>query len=152
MENGNYRRQIKVAAAPPDVYRALTEGYGEWWTRLAGRFGAEGDVVRFNFSGRHGFWTFKAITLASDRIELECIDAKHIHPGQPKEIETEWLGTHLRWTFEAAEGGGTVVRFEHDGLTPDLLCYEICSDGWDMFFVDSLKSYLDTGQGAPFRG
>ena len=38
------------------------------------------------------------------------------------------------------------------GLTPQLLCYDICEAGWDMFFLHSLKQYLDTGRGKPHKG
>ncbi|UUX48716.1 SRPBCC domain-containing protein [Nisaea acidiphila] len=151
MSEDNYQREIRVKATPGDVYEALTTGYAAWWTEPDGAFEKEGDVVRFGFSERHGYWTFKAVTLSEDRIELQCVEAKHIHPGGPAEFEREWLGTHVRWEFQDGADGKTVIRFEHDGLTPELHCYEVCSEGWDMFFVDSLKSYLDTGDGKPFR-
>lgn len=150
MERENYRRTIRVAAGPEDVYRALTTGYCNWWTVPDRAIEKPGDVAKFGFSGRHGYWCFKAKELGPDRIVLECVEALHIHPGKPKEIETEWLGSHVVWEFEA-DGDETVIRFEHDGLTPELHCFEICSEGWDMFFVDSLKSYLDTGKGKPFQ-
>jgi len=30
--------------------------------------------------------------------------------------------------------------------------FEICESGWDYFFVDSLKAYLNTGVGLPHSG
>lgn len=81
-------------------------------------------------------------------VELECVDALHVHAGLSQEIRTEWIGTRLLWHLERASEGAT-VRFEHVGLTPTLLCYDVCQAGWDYFFVASLKSYLDTGKGTP---
>lgn len=145
----NYERTIEVDATAADAFAALTTGMKHWWTSEAGQFEKVGDVARFGFSGRNGYWTFKAVTLDPDRIEWECVEALHIHEGKPKEIETEWLGTRAVWTLTET-GSGTRLDFEHQGLTPELLCYDICEAGWDMFFVDSLKSYLDTGTGKPF--
>ncbi len=147
----NYQRTIHVNAPQGAVFEALTTNIAQWWTSDAGSFKAVGDIARFGFAGKHGFWTFKAMELNENRIEWECIEALHIHEGQPKEIETEWLGTRVVFAFEEMDTG-TKIRFEHRGLTPDLLCYEICEAGWDMFFVGSLKSYLNTGKGAPFGG
>ena len=64
--------------------------------------------------------------------------------------KTEWLGSQAHWRIEAA-GGETRIDFVHRGLTPDLRCYDVCEAGWDHFFVDSLKAYLDHGLGRPHR-
>ncbi len=81
---------------------------------------------------------------------MVCVEALHLYEGKPKEIETEWLDTTVIWKIEG-QGDKTVIHFEHDGLKPNLHCYEICEAGWDMFFVDSLKAYLDAGVGKPFQ-
>jgi hypothetical protein len=151
MKKNNYNKVIQTNAPMSAAYDALTTGVALWWTSEAGSFEKVGDVAKFGFSGKNGYWTFKAIALESDRIEWECVEALHIHEGKPKEIETEWLGTRTVWSMTETKGG-TEVRLEHQGLTPDLLCYDICEAGWDMFFVDSLKAYLDTGTGKPFIG
>ncbi len=149
MTQNNYERTIKTTASGADAYAALTTGIAQWWTSDAGSFEKLGDVAKFGFNGRRGYWTFKAKSLESDHIELECVEALHIHEGHPKEIETEWLGTRAIWDIRET-AGGTEIHFVHDGLTPDLLCFEVCEAGWDMFFVDSLKAYLDTGTGKPY--
>ena len=91
-----------------------------------------------------------ATVLTPERVELVCVDALHLLEGNPKEVETEWLDTKVIWEIEQ-QSEKTIIRFEHDGLTPNLLCYAICEAGWDLFFVDSLKAYLDTGIGKPFQ-
>ncbi len=148
MTQDTYERTIQTTASLADAYAALTTGFTDWWTSDAGKFEKPGDVAKFGFSGQHGYWSFKATTLEPDRIELECVEALHIHEGKPKEIETEWLGTRAVWDIRE-NADGTEIHFVHEGLTPDLLCFEICEAGWDMFFVDSLKAFLDTGTGKP---
>ena len=146
MTQDNYERSIQTTAPRTDVFAALTTGIDRWWTSDAGKFEKPGDVAVIGFNGRRGYWAFKAISLELDMVELECVEALHIHEGMPKEIETEWLGTRVVWEIRDADDG-TNINFVHHGLTPDLLCFDICEAGWDMFFVDSLKAYLDTGTG-----
>lgn len=104
---------------------------------------------RFDFLKKNGYWTFKATRLEPDHIELLCTEALHLHEGMPKAIEKEWLNTSLHWHIRPTENG-CQIHFEHRGLTPQLHCYDICEGGWDMFFVDSLQAYLNTGIGKPY--
>ncbi|MEM1046779.1 MAG: SRPBCC domain-containing protein [Pseudomonadota bacterium] len=151
MTTDSYARAIRVGAAPDAVYQALTVGFEHWWTKPDRPLVEVGDIAKFSFAGRKGFWSFEARVLRPDRVELVCVEALHVHEGYPRAIETEWLGTTAIWQLEP-DGDGTEIRFEHAGLTPDLHCFEICEAGWDRFFVGSLKAYLDTGRGAPFEG
>jgi len=83
-------------------------------------------------------------------VELECIEAHHVHKGLPSSILNEWKGTRLTWKIEKQEDK-TKITFVHDGLVPSLDCYEVCEQGWDYFFVNSLSAFLDTGKGMPFE-
>ncbi len=151
MSDNNYARTITVSASRQDVHRALTEGFEHWWTTPDQAMTKVGDRARFTFPPGRSYWTFEATQLsAGKRVELECVDALHIHEGQPKDIEQEWLGTRAIWRIEARDGQ-TDIHFEHVGLNPSLHCYEICEAGWDFFFLDSLGAYLDSGVGKPHR-
>jgi hypothetical protein len=151
MSADNYARTITVAATPEQAYQALTAGFEHWWTIPNRTIADVGDQARFGFPPGLTYWTFQATHLSpGERVELECVDALHIHAGQPKEIETEWLGTKAVWRIDARDEN-TDIHFDHIGLKPTLLCFGICQAGWDLFFVDSLKAYLDTGVGKPHR-
>ena len=114
-------------------------------------FNKVGDQIRFTFPPLVSYWTFEVKNLdPSNLVELECVDAYHEINALPDAPKQEWLGSHLRWRIQS-DGNQTSIDFTHDGLTPALQCYEVCETGWDMFFVDSLKAYLDTGVGAPFN-
>ena len=151
MSANNYFRTITVTGTPDEAFRALTVGFDRWWTTPDQPIINVGDRAKFNFPPGTSYWTFEATRLSpSKRVELECVDALHVHEGQPREIEKEWLGTKAIWRIEA-RGDETAIHFEHVGLTPALICFGICKQGWDFFFVDSLKAYLDTGEGKPHR-
>ena len=152
MTNKDYSKTISVDASPQDAYVALTNGFEEWWTSPDKPIRAIGDVARFRFPPGEAFWTFQATNLLPGKlVDLRCVEANHLHEGMPDAIREEWLGTTLTWHIYE-EGGKTVIHFVHSGLTPTLHCFEICEAGWDYFFVDSLKTYLDTGVGLPHSG
>ncbi len=149
MNKKDYSKKITVGASPADAYVALTQGFDKWWTTPDNPIQATGDIARFSFPPGKSFWTFQATNLVPcSLVDLKCVEANHLHEGIHDAILEEWLGTTLTWHIHE-EGGRTVIQFEHTGLTPNLHCYEICEAGWNYFFVDSLKAYLDTGVGRP---
>ncbi|MBV1909776.1 MAG: SRPBCC domain-containing protein [Kangiellaceae bacterium] len=145
----NYKRSISVSNNSNNTYQALTHGIEHWWTKPDSAIKKVGDKAKFCFPPGRSYWTFEAEELLQDKkVVLKCVDAYHLHQGQPSAIETEWLDSRLIWKLTEVEGQ-TTVEFEHEGLTQSLYCYDICEDGWDHFFVLSLQQYLDTGKGMP---
>jgi len=152
MSNTNYSRTITVAASAEDAYKALTQGFEYWWTKPDEPITKVNGKATFTFPPGEGHWTFQATDLKPGQyVEMVCIDALHLHEGMPKAIEKEWLDTKIIWHIKET-GRQSEIHFEHRGLTPDLHCYDVCREGWDYFFVDSLKAYLDTGVGTPHVG
>ncbi len=151
MDTADYQRTLEVSASPERAYEAVTTGFANWWTDPGQALARIGDVATFRFPPNESSWTFRPVTLKSNHfVEHECVGASHLHPGQPESIRTEWLGTRLRFEIEATANGSRIT-FTHDGLRPELDCYRICEAGWDFFFTESLKSYLDEGAGKPHR-
>lgn len=145
----SYTREIIVSSTPGAAYRALTSEFDKWWTAGSGPVNSEGDTVTFKFDTT--YWAMRATKLVPEKsVEFECIEAHHVHEGLPASIRKEWEGTKLIWTIQQ-QGDKTKISFTHEGLVPSLDCYKICEIGWDHFFVNSLKNYLDTGEGYPGR-
>lgn len=148
----DYTKSILVSADANAAFDAVTEGIEFWWTRPDQPLCKIGDRAKFTFPPGNSYWTFELTRLdRPSRAEWTCVEARHIHEGQPKEIEQEWLGTKVNWTI-APDDHGTKIEIKHTGLTPELYCYDVCQAGWDLFFLGSLKDYLDTGTGSPHRG
>ena len=53
-------------------------------------------------------------------------------------------------TIRPTADDGCAVTFRHEGLTPQLECYDMCRAGWEQY-VPSLRDYIETGTGAPYR-
>jgi hypothetical protein len=149
MNSENYQKSILVDAQAREAYRALTSGYSLWWTPCDGVFSNTGDRITFRFPPQVSYWTFEVKKLVVDQyVELECIEAHHIILEKPNASKTEWLGSTLRFEIEAV-GHRVKILLTHEGLTPKMDCFEVCEAGWDHFFLNSLKKYLNTGTGEP---
>jgi len=147
--NTNYTREIIVSSTPYSAYKALTTGFDKWWTTGCGPVSKTGDEITFKFGS--SYWVMQANNLVpGELVELECTEAHHLHDGLPSSILNEWKGSILKWEIQK-QGNKTKIVFSHDGLLPSLECYEVCAQGWDYYFVNSLKQYLDTGEGSPFE-
>jgi hypothetical protein len=148
-KSDSYQRKITVKADPEYVFRVLTKEIGSWWTNSDKEISAVNDVVTFRFDPT--YWTMRVDQyLPGQLLILDCIEANHIDGKLPSIIREEWLGTKLIWRLEKPQDQ-TIITFIHDGLNPQLTCFEICQAGWDYFFVNSLKSYIETGKGHPAK-
>ena len=139
-QHPDYQRAMDVAAPPGAAFGALTttEGLAAWWAPVTGSGLAGGElrftmnapgplVVRVEEAGRPGLvrWVVTACDFLPD-----------------------WVGTRPVFTVTPGAGGGCRVAFRHHGLTADLECIEMCTQGWN-HYLGSLRAYLETGTGHP---
>jgi hypothetical protein len=58
----------------------------------------------------------------------------------------EWANTKL--IFDLSENNGTTsLTFTHEGLNPEVECFQDCQTGWTHWIQKSLFSYFTTGRG-----
>ena len=142
MSGTDYSKTITVEASAEEAYKVIALGFEFWWARPDQLVAKVGDKAKFAFPPGKGYWAFQAADLRPGQyVEMVCFEAHHPGDGMPEAIEKEWLGTKVMWYITETDGQSG-IRFEHRGLTPDLHCYDVCTNGWDYFFVDTLKAYL----------
>ena len=77
---------------------------------------------------------------------VESVQNKHLHwissQGPP-----QWAETSVIWQLEPIHNG-TRLLFTYDGFVKKDEAYDQTRGNWD-YFLDSLKSYLETGKGTP---
>ena len=148
-EQNNYELNTIIEAPVHQVFKGITEEIPSWWTSM---FEGESKNSRDVFTVRFGNSVFKTMLvkeIISDKIIVwEVIDTLIDLPELQN--KKEWLHTTIEWHM-SEQGDKTNLLLKHIGLTPDVGCYRICSDGWHSF-VTSLKAYLETGTGTPFVG
>lgn len=144
--NPSYQNNFEAKSSVSAVYTALTKQIPKWWTE---DFTGYSDKLYDEFTVRFSttFKTMKVIDLKpNERVIWTCIDTLIDIPELQN--KTEWKGTTIIWEFnkDAKETG---ISMTHLGLTPKVECYNICEKGWESF-LESLKSFLETGKGMPY--
>ena len=130
---------LKIKVPDPEkVYEALTtsRGLAAWWTTKAEAIPEINTMATFHFEGKYQK-SMRVVELLPDRRVLwECMEG---HP--------EWLGTTIAFEIEPV-AGGTQLKFYHAGWEEETDLYANCNYHWALF-LNSLKSYLETGKGCP---
>jgi uncharacterized protein YndB with AHSA1/START domain len=128
-----------ITATPQSVFRALTqqEEIVHWWADEARVKPEVGSLGEFRFRPPAGVLQFEVAELEQD--EKVVWISRQGPPG--------WTGTSITWQLEPVHNGITLV-FTHEGFAQVGGVYEQIRRNWE-YFLDSLKSYLETGQGTP---
>jgi uncharacterized protein YndB with AHSA1/START domain len=128
-----------IAAAPERVFNALTkpDEIVHWWsdeTRVKPEVGSLGE---FRFRPPAGVLRFEVA-------ELDAGENVHwiSRQGPPS-----WAGTSVNCKLTPVHNGTKLV-FTHDGFAQVDERNEQTRGNW-AYFLDSLKSYLETGKGTP---
>jgi uncharacterized protein YndB with AHSA1/START domain len=129
--------RVGIKASLEETYRALAtrEGLAAWWTNDTRGESEVGGVLEFRFAAG-GF----------DMRVLELEPSKHVL-WRVVDGPAEWIGTHIRWELKPV-GDYVIVLFKHEGWKAPIEFMHHCSTKWAVFLL-SLKSLVETGQGAP---
>lgn len=144
----NYKLTIILAANATRVFNDLTQEIPNWWTEMfEGTASKEGSEFTVRF-GDSVYKTMQIAELVPNAKVVWYVKASLIDIPE-LENKTEWVGTTIVWELKA-EGEKTLLHLEHEGLNQTIECYEICANGWQQF-TNSLKLYIETGTGNPFK-
>lgn len=131
---------------PDEVFSAINN-VTAWWP---GEFEGESDKINDEFTYR-----YKEFHYSKQRV-TEIIPGKKVvwlvTESQLNFIEDkeEWTGTKIIFDLEGLNGSGEdkcKLIFTHEGLQPQVECYNDCSNAWSRIIQQSLHSYLNTGKG-----
>lgn len=135
--------RVGIKSSLDEVYQALTtlDGLAAWWTNTTQGESTVGGTLRFRFSDPGG-------------VEIGGFDMKILELQPPRHVRwqvadgpEEWIGTKIDWGLKQ-DGGYVIALFKHlDWKEPTEFMHH-CSTKWATFLM-SLKSFVETGQGAP---
>jgi uncharacterized protein YndB with AHSA1/START domain len=135
----SFHSTMSIAATPEAVLAALStpEAVTSWWGPAIGSADAGGTLVVSFMGGRQ-----RIVMHVEPAFENRVVWAVKECPLTP-----DWIGTTI--FFDVTEAGdGAMLYFRHQGLTPELECFDMCHEGWTHFLA-SLVSYAETGVGQP---
>jgi uncharacterized protein YndB with AHSA1/START domain len=140
---------LYLEAPAAKVYEALTtsEGVKGWWTESCEIGTTEGGQSTFRFDETWKTMRIEKLAPAAE-VRWHCVDSSiDLEDGR---TSSEWIGTEFLFQLKSLSVQTTALRFQHVGLLPALDCYSDCFRGWTRF-LGSLKQYVETGTGAPFK-
>ena len=136
------RHEMQVKADVQTAYKAFAtpEGIQAWWAKdsRVGTAAGQPAVLQFNKPEMTAVMKFEVTDVQPGRrVEWTCTE----------NTNPIWPGSKLAWEVEPA-GGGSTVRFTHEGLSDGGPPYDMTVEGWQ-FYLGSLEAYLNGGAPEP---
>lgn len=145
MQEQNFNTTLIVGQPPEVVYNAINNVQGWWSQDFTGKSAEVGDEFEVRFFGDVHYSRHKLTELIPNKKVVWAVTDSRLNFTQN---ESEWTGTTN--TFEIKEQDGkTHILFTHQGLTPQVECFNACSGGWQQY-LDSLHQLITTGSGQPY--
>jgi hypothetical protein len=136
----NSRISAKISAS--DAMKKISH-VPEWWgVNFSGDSEKQNDKFVVKMGG-DSFFDFTVAELIPDKrvvwLVTDCYMPWYVD-------KKEWANTKL--IFDLSEDNGvTMLHFTHEGLTPEVACFNDCNKGWNHWITRSLLSYFTTGKG-----
>ncbi len=141
LKSKSYSTRLIVRCSEKNAFEALSTKIGDWWGDQDKSAKQLGDV--FTISWGEPWYQFRVVEyVPNKKIIWECIDSKQII-GDLDGVEKEWVGTQLQWTISESNKSEIELEFKHEGLVPEFICYDFCSNTWDRFIAFNLKKHLE---------
>jgi hypothetical protein len=145
MKMQNYSTGVEVAASLEDVFNHIND-VSKWWVREAAgictEFEGNSSNLGDEFILRHGdvhYSKHKLIEVIPNKKVVWLVTDSKL--TWIKENKQEWTSTKM--TFEIVpDGEKTSLIFTHEGLVPQLECYEHCVHFWDRVIKEWLYNHI----------
>ena len=130
--------ELTIEAPPQRVWGAITQQdeIVQWWAYEARVTPEVGSLAEFRF--RQGAFVMQFEVAELDQDEK----VRWISKSPP-----QWAGSSVTWQLTPVHNG-TKLIFTHDGFAEVDEAHEWTRGAW-VYFLASLKSYLETGKGTP---
>ncbi len=143
MKKQDYTATIAVNTTTTTAFKNVAN-MAAWWTE---NIDGNTDELNGAFTVHFGetFVSFETIELVPDQKIVWLVTDCYLPWLSDKK---EWNGTQLVVEV-TGENSLTTINFTHEGLVPQVECYDGCVKGWDQYFKDSLNKLLTEGEGLP---
>ncbi len=142
MTTSSFTVSIKTSVTPKEVFNLLLD-IEQWWSgiygeEIKGESKKMGDEFTFKAGGGAHYSKQKLIELIpNEKVVWLITDSTLSFLSNTG----EWINTKIGFTISTEENK-TIVTFMHDGLVPQIECYNACSGGWTRY-LDKLEEKLN---------
>ncbi|MEP2148623.1 MAG: SRPBCC domain-containing protein [Paracoccaceae bacterium] len=138
----DYTATITVPVPPDRAAQAITDDLELWWCARTAR-ASHGFTVHFGRShvefGYDPGGNKRAFSWSCQEAHMIIEDVTDA---------AEWVGTRLIWSIEPHHDGSQIT-LRHEGLGPQIACYDVCARGWQHYFEGSLSAHLKGQPASP---
>jgi len=143
MKNQDFNCRITANATAEETMDAISR-VSVWWAK---DFIGRAEKLDDEFTVRFGetFVTFRITEFIPGAKVVWTVTNCYLPWLNDK---TEWTATKV--IFEVStENNQAIINFTHQGLAPQVECYDRCVKGWTGYIAGSLQNLLSTGIGHP---
>jgi hypothetical protein len=130
----SFRTSFRLEQAPEQVFDAICDVRSWWSGQIDGRTDVLGEEFGYTVPGVH-FSRQRVTGLdRASRVVWLVVDSRLEY----LQDEAEWDGTTI--SFDLVErAGGTELTFTHEGLVPEVECYDQCTSFWGSVVLPDLR-------------
>ncbi|HMI02053.1 MAG TPA: SRPBCC domain-containing protein [Pedobacter sp.] len=142
MKTLDFTTSILVHQSPKQVFDAISNPQDWWPGEIIGSAKKLNDEFSYRYEEFH-LTRQQVVEMIPDQKVVWLVTESQINYA---EDINEWTGTKI--IFEISEEGNkTRLCFTHQGLVPEIECFDSCSNSWSQIIQQSLFSLITTGEG-----
>jgi uncharacterized protein YndB with AHSA1/START domain len=134
----NFTLTLVTEQSPEDVFRAI-RNVRDWWSgyyseEIQGNTETLNDEFSFRAADGAHFSKQKLVeVIPNKKIVWLITESKFTYI----EDQDEWTDTKVIFEISRSDGKTQLV-FTHEGLTPEVECYDACASGWTQYLQNKL--------------
>jgi hypothetical protein len=141
MSTQNFQYRFISSKKISEVFAHLTNPKN-WWVgifgeTIEGKSGCINDEFSFRAGDGVHYSNQKLIELVVDKKIVWLVTESNL---SFLKSTNEWSGTKICFDFEIV-GNQTKITFTHEGLIPEIECYEGCSSAWTQY-LKNIQEYF----------
>lgn len=141
MVKDNFQFSFTTSRLPKEIFPILSDP-ANWWIGLyneviKGSSKKVNDEFTFSAGGGAHFSRQRVVELTAGKRIVWLVTESNLSFLAKKD---EWNNTKICFDIES-QGKITTVTFTHEGLSPQIECYDGCSSAWSMY-LENLRNKL----------